>query len=316
MRRIAIWGAMSATAALALAAAALAQDHPAPPSWAYAGAGTPKGPLSETADKTIPGSAQTVSAARLQMGSEIVDWFPDRHPAMPPVVKSVPPPRLACAFCHLPNGAGRPENAPIAGLPRAYFIEQLAAMRSGERGFPGIALGPSRAMHQAAMDSSPAEIEQAADYFAKIPYAAPVRVVESTDIPTPTAEGFIWHFATDGAHEPLGERIVEGPEKFVDFELRNLDTRFVAYVPPGSVARGAALAAGAGCAACHGDGLKGGEIGPPLAGRYPTGAFRQLWAFKNGVRGGAGAALMKPVVAGLSDKDMIDLAAYAGTLKP
>jgi cytochrome c553 len=31
----------------------------------------------------------------------------------------------ACAYCHLPNGQGRPENPPLAGLPVAYIAEQV-----------------------------------------------------------------------------------------------------------------------------------------------------------------------------------------------
>ena len=89
----------------------------------------------------------------------------------------------------------------------------------------------------------------------------------------------------------------------------------------GSIEHGAALSKGDGgarlpCESCHGDGLKGGPLGPPIAGRPLTPSFRQLYAFKTGTRKGTGAILMKPVVAGLSQQDMIDLAAYAGSLEP
>ena len=57
-------------------------------------------------------------------------------------------------------------------------------------------------------------------------------------------------------------------------------------------------------------------IGPPLAGRFPTGLFRQLYAFKMGFRNGTQAAFMKPVVQLLDEQDMIALAAYAASLDP
>jgi cytochrome c553 len=97
---------------------------------------------------------------------------------------------------------------------------------------------------------------------------------------------------------------------------------FTAYVPPGAIQRGAALAKGdpakglPACDTCHGAGLKGGAVAPPIAGRYPTGIFRQLYAFKTGARKSLAAGFMKPMVETLSQKDMVDLAAYVGTLKP
>ena len=39
----------------------------------------------------------------------------------------------ACALCHYPNGKGRAENAPIAGYPVAYFIQQMNDFKSGNR---------------------------------------------------------------------------------------------------------------------------------------------------------------------------------------
>lgn len=233
----------------------------------------------------------------------------------PPPAPGAPP--MPCTRCHLSNGGGRPENAALDGLSRDYMIEQVADIASGKRVFPD---GPLRTMLRAALAATPAEIEAAADTFSKTPYVSHVRVVETAEIPKATPHDAIWRFTTDGAREPLGQRIVEGPEDFAQFERRDPQTSIVAYVPKGSIMRGKALAAGgrgrASCASCHGEGLRGGPIAPPLAGRFPTGAFRQMWSFKVGLRDGAGAGLMKPVVAPLSEQDMIALAAYAATLKP
>jgi cytochrome c553 len=59
-----------------------------------------------------------------------------------------------------------------------------------------------------------------------------------------------------------------------------------------------------------------GRIQVPSADHYAAYVFRQLYAFKSGTRDGAYAALMKPIVANLSRRDMIDLAAYISSLTP
>ena len=70
------------------------------------------------------------------------------------------------------------------------------------------------------------------------------------------------------------------------------------------------------CAGCHGADLRGVGSIPPLAGRSPSYLVRQLWDMQAGARNGAMAALMKPVVADMSSKDMLNIAAYLATLKP
>ena len=72
------------------------------------------------------------------------------------------------------------------------------------------------------------------------------------------------------------------------------------------------------CVGCHGADLRSGpELeGPPLAGRFASYLFRQLYGFKSGARGGNAAQPMQSVVANLTQADMIDLAAYAASLKP
>jgi cytochrome c553 len=70
------------------------------------------------------------------------------------------------------------------------------------------------------------------------------------------------------------------------------------------------------CAICHGDGLKGlGEV-PRLAGLQPVYIARQLICMQNGSSAGKEAALMKKVVANLSEDDIISISAYLGSLPP
>jgi cytochrome c553 len=72
-----------------------------------------------------------------------------------------------------------------------------------------------------------------------------------------------------------------------------------------AIGRGATLALR--CTMCHGArGLSQADI-PNLAGQYPVAIYKELVDFKTGARA---SAVMAPLVADLSDKDMRDLAAY------
>ena len=111
------------------------------------------------------------------------------------------------------------------------------------------------------------------------------------------------------------------PRNLEQFERRDGRSRWVAYVPLGSVQRGHELVTSGGgkavpCGTCHGPDLKGLGPIPGIAGRSPSYLIRQLYDFRAGVRAGAGSALMKPVVEKLSMDDMISLAAYAASLNP
>src|SRR5688500_10285580 len=104
--------------------------------------------------------------------------------------------------------------------------------------------------------------------------------------------------------------------------MRDPHSGFLAYVPPGSIAKGEALVktGGAGktisCGICHGDDLKGlGEV-PRLAGLQPVYIARQLITMQNGTSAGTAAALMKKAVAKLSEDDIISISAYLGSLPP
>jgi cytochrome c553 len=282
------------------------------PQWAF------PGPL----NKSVPGSKAVYSDVQMFDRASSVDWFPDKHPAMPDAVKGRLP-LYACGFCHLPEGAGRPENAALAGMPYEYLKQQIDDMQSHTRIAPNPRFGP--AVNMISTITHPqltkADIDAAAKYYSGLKYTKHTKIVETKEIPRVTTNSFVYVFDSSGAREPLGERIVEGPDDFVRFEMRDANVTFTAYVPVGSTARGAALAKGDGaarasCETCHGPGLKGSPIGPPIAGRPLTPTFRQLYAFKTGTRNGKGAVLMQPVVTGLAQKDMIDLATYVGSLDP
>jgi cytochrome c553 len=68
------------------------------------------------------------------------------------------------------------------------------------------------------------------------------------------------------------------------------------------------------CVACHGvNGNSPNPQWPNLAGQHEPYVAKQLQAFKSGARKDP---LMTPMAAGLSDEDVLDLAAYFATQKP
>jgi cytochrome c553 len=304
-------------------AAAVAQDKPAAtaPLWAFPG-NQPAKPASKEVDQTLPGSSVKFSEVQIKDRTTAVDWFPAAHPAMPAAVKGGRGPAFACGYCHLPQGPGRTESADVAGMPYNYLRQQLRDMKSGARALMDTHYGPGGNMLATAKLTSDADLDDAAKYFSGLKYTYRLKVVETAEVPATRPNAFVYEFLKEGPKEALGDRIIEGPDDFEAFEKRDYRATFTAYVPVGAIARGAALAKGdataarPACEGCHGAGLKGGLVGPPIAGRYPTGIFRQLYAFQSGSRNGPGAAFMKPMVAGLSQRDMIDLGAYVGSLKP
>ena len=251
------------------------------------------------------------------------DWRPEDHPAMPEVVSHGRKPEVrACGYCHLPTGNGRPENARLAGLPEPYFIAQMKAFREGTRKSSVAGRAPSINMTNTAKAINDEEIVAAARYFAALPPQSFTRVVESATIPKSKIAGWLFKFERQGEKEPLGQRILEGPEDFDQFELRDPATPYIAYVPEGSIALGKRLAETWGesneleCSSCHGPGYKGKEEVPSIAGRSPTSVVRQLYDFKSGARRGGKSSEMDKVVKYMMNSDMLALAAYLGTLTP
>jgi len=251
------------------------------------------------------------------------DWFPEDHPAMPDVVAHGKPGLArACGLCHLPNGRGRPENAPVQGLPYDYIVQQLHDFQQGLRHSADPRKANTGEMENIAKALTEDEIKEAAKYFSSIKVPQHIRVVETETIPTMRIQGEIYFATGDGGKEPIGVRIIETPEDAAQTQMRNPRSGFIAYAPVGSVKRGEILATTGGggrttpCTVCHGPDLKGLGPVPNLAGRSPSYLARQMYDMKLGTRNGALAALMKPVLANLTDADIVDLIAYVSSRKP
>jgi len=314
---------LSVLATFTLAVAAAAQADDALPAWAYPV--NPPGTLPAPDDGTpkhVPGSAAEYTLTQIRDLFSPPDWHPANHPQMPEsVARGRKPGQFACGFCHLPNGLGRPENAGLAGLPAAYIAQQIADFRSGARKSSEPASLPINLMIAVAKLVSDEDIHSAAAYFSALKPLPWIRVVETDTVPKTRVGGWMLIADGSGLTEPIGARIIEMPEDLERTELRDSASGFVAYVPPGSIRRGEALAATGGgrttpCGICHGADLRGLGPVPPLAGRSPSYLVRQLYDMRHGTRSGPWAALMKPVVARLTDEDLVALAAYAAALAP
>jgi cytochrome c553 len=293
------------------------------PLWVFPGSPTDSAVADSTRLHRVPNSAARFTLPQTVDRFAPPDWHPNGHPSMPDVVAHGRKPNLfACAYCHLPNGMGRPENATLAGLPEGYIIAQLAAFRDSTRRNPSRGWVPGNSMHAVAMNATDAEVASAARYFSGLRFTPRARVIEAALIPRMRHAGFVYARVPGALTESLGSRIVEGPPDFERHELRDDGMTYIAYVPPGSIARGRSIATtginglATACVTCHGPRLGGTGLVPPIAGRYPTYIVRQLVALKSGARSTPASKPMQAVVARLSVDEMIAVAAYAASLRP
>jgi cytochrome c553 len=328
----------------AMAGAATAvQAADVPPPWAY-GLTTPASPGTPPAEPnpqlvldnvtlhTLPGSKLSFTRAQIANRYGPADWFPEDHPTMPEIVargKEFAQPQVyACSLCHYPNGKGRSENANITGLTYEYFMQQMMDFRNGARKTSDPRKANTGLMARFAKMMTDDEIIAAAKYFTAMPATPWITVVETATVPKTSPQNLMFlRLEGEGAGvEPIGERIIETPEKTHDTEfLRNPRSGFIAYVPPGSVKKGEALvingvtAAGdkiTACTVCHGGDLRGLGPVPTLAGRSPSYIARQLYDMQHGNRNGAWTPLMAAVLAHLGPDDMLMAAAYLASMKP
>ena len=285
-------------------------------------------PVEVNMPRRVEGSSATYTRIDIRDGHNVIDWFPGDHPPMTDIMRHGPASLMAergrgCASCHLPNGKGRPENAPPAGQPVEYTIQQLKDMANGLRYSADPRKPNSPTMNALAAAMTEEEMREAAEYFAAIPWTPWMRVIETDLIPEMhLEEGNMFVTVGEEPTEPLDGRIVETPEdEFQANYLRNPRSGWVVYVPVGSLAKGEALVTtGAGktiqCSICHGADLMGLGNFPGIAGRSPSYMMRQLYDMKVGTRNGVGAQLMQPVIANLTVEDMTNIVAYLASITP
>ena len=292
------------------------------PNWAFLSRtpGIPEGP-EDKQPRHRPGSDKAYTQAQIDDIFNPPDWYPNEHPPMPQLVAHGKAPIVhGCAQCHLTTGRGHPESANLAGLPAGYIEEQIAEFRNGTR---TSSLPANSIMITMSKELSEDEVKPAAEYFASIKPQVWTKVVETADVPKSyVGEGNMRFAFPGGEKEPLGRRILELPSDEIGAKSRDPHSPFIAYVPVGSIKAGEELVTTGGggktiqCTICHGADLKGIGNVPGLAGRSAVYIFRQLYDIQHGARKGNAVALMQPVVAKLTQDDMINLAAYMASRTP
>ena len=334
MKQTVTWISMVSALIVASVVGTAAQQGPL--AWAYplAPAGAQRPPDPGTV-KSVPGSTLRLTQTAIDDPFAPPDWFPTEHPRMPPSVASGrKPDARACGQCHMPHGLGHPESSGLAGLPASYIVEQVNAYRTGARkSFAG-----TQIMTQIAKALTDEELTSAAAYFASLRAKRWTKVVETTTVPKTYTEVGNMRFADEsGAKEPIGTRVIELPQDPVQARLRNSHSGFVAYVPVGAIKKGEALVKTGGarmekgvmvpgktlaCPTCHGPDLRGmtavqgAAVVPSIAGRSPIYLARQIYDIQQGVRTGPLVELMKPVVAQLTEEDIVNIVAYLGSVNP
>ena len=300
----------------------------APPAWAYGTPPTPPPPAQPAPDdgslKHVSGSNAQFTLTQIRDAFGPADWYPGDHPPMPDVVAHGRKPDVrACSLCHYPNGKGRPENAPVAGYPTTYFIQQMMDFKNGLRKSSDPKKANTNLMIGFAKSMTDDEIRQAAEYFGSMKWTPWIKVEEAKMVPKTRLAGGMFLKLEGNEKEPLGDRIIETPDNAEATEmLRDCRSGFTAYVPPGSIKKGEALVTTGGggkttkCGAWHGPDLKGLGPVPGIAGRSPSYLVRQMYDMQHGFRNGTWTQLMKPVVAKLSDADMLEIAAYTASRMP
>jgi cytochrome c553 len=301
---------------------------PAPaPAPGGGGGGAAAAPAPDTTQHKLAGSTMSFTAAQVRDGYGPADWFPGDHPAMPDIVAKGKRDQqvIACSLCHYPNGKGRPENAGVSGLPESYFIQTMMDFKNDKRKSADTRKANTNRMIAFAKAMTDDEIKAAAKYFGAIKWTPWIRVVETETVPKTRIAGgmFLVLEGADAGKEPIGQRIIETPEKTEETELlRNPRSGFIAYVPNGAIKKGESLVTSGGngkttaCAVCHGPDLEGLGPVPGLAGRSPSYLVRQLYDMQQGIRKGEWSDLMKPVVAKLTAEDMLNIAAYTASRSP
>ncbi len=280
-----------------------AAGPPQLPDWAYptSPSGSPAASPTDPAPLHVAGSSKSYAAAQTVDRFSPPDWHPEEHGPMPEVVAVGRKPNVfACAYCHLPNGAGRAENASLAGLSEQYIVQQIDAMKAKLR--TGSAPAMTGLMNQVAAAVSGDDARAAARYFSSLkPAAGWIRVEEVEVVPiTHVIPVNVLAKADGPGTESLGRRVIEIPADTQRTVLRDSQAGYVAYVPVGSIKRGKALAES--------------TPGKVPIGRSPSYLFRQLFDIQHGARTGPSVEPMKAVVNNLSEDEMLMLAAYLASL--
>lgn len=120
----------------------------------------------------------------------------------------------------------------MTGFTADYIVQQMADFKSGVRKDAARMNGIAKAV-------SDEESRQAAEWFAALKPAVWTKVIEADTVPkTVVAQGRMRFAQPGGGTEPIGNRIITVPQDEARARSRDPRSGFIAYVPPGSIAKG------------------------------------------------------------------------------
>ena len=327
----------------ALAIGVLNAANEAPPPWAYGFAGpasatppaapgvpaagrgaAPAAPAPDESVKHLPGSTGAFTLAQIRDAFGPADWYPGDHPPMPEIVAHGKTTRRARVQpLSLSERQGTSGKRRRVGPAVPYFMQTMADFKSDARKSADSRKANTNIMIAIAKGMTDEETQAAAKYFSSMKWTPWIKVVEANTVPKTRIAGGMFLKLEGNETEPIGQRIIEAPDDAEHTEaLRDPHSAFTAYVPVGSIKKGETLATTGGggkttqCSVCHGADLKGLGPVPGIAGRSPSYTVRQLYDMQQGTRKGVWSDLMKPVVANLTNDDMLALAAYTASRVP
>lgn len=205
---------LGGAAAGAPAGAPVAGNPGAAPAGAPGAAGPPagRGPGPDNVTLMhVPGSTAGFTKAYIANLFTVPDWFPDSHPPMPDIVATGNKTSgvQACGYCHLPNGAGRPENESVVGLPAGYILQQISDFKNDLRKSSEPRMGSVALMVRIGKGLTDDEAKAAAAYFSSMKPKPWIRVVEQDTVPVTHPAGGLLVRTDGGGTEPIGARIIE-----------------------------------------------------------------------------------------------------------
>ena len=141
--------------------------------------------------------------------------------------------RAVFAIC--PTGKAGLRTLASQGLPAGYIIQQMADYKNGLRKSSEPKMGPPGIMLGIGKSANDEEVKAAAEYFSSMKFKPWIGVVETETVPKTKVAGWMFVALEPDGKEPIGQRIIEMPEDLERTELRDSASRFIAYVPPGSI---------------------------------------------------------------------------------
>ena len=143
----------------------------------------------------------------------------------------------ACATCPTARDGRRTPRLPAC--PYAYVVQQLAGFQERSANERRRAQDEHHADDPGRQGMTDDGDQVAADYFSSMKWTPWIRSSRPTRCRRRESPATCSSRSPIGGTEPLGNRIVETPEDAERFELRDPRSGFVAYVPRGSIAKGA-----------------------------------------------------------------------------